>query len=406
MSTSAGPAGGPRARARVVVAFGTRPEASKMAPVVRALDRHPALEPVVLVTGQHREQLDRMLEVFGLEPAADLALMRHGQGLADTFGRIVPAAAEALASLEPDYTLVHGDTLTTVGVALAAYFGGHRVAHVEAGLRSHDLEQPFPEEANRRLTDVVTDLDLPPTPLAARNLLAEGKLRDRMVVTGNTAVDAVRWAVRRAELPERLRGEGPLVTVTMHRRENLPTLGGLARAIAAAARAHPDHTFVYPMHRNPRVRDAVVPELGGIRNVRLEDDFDYLEMLALLRASRLVVTDSGGLQEEGAALGVPVAVLRNVTERPEGVEAGTLRLLGSDPAVVEGCLLELLGDASALAAMRAAPNPYGDGAAGERVAAAVAWRLGLGPRPEDWAPGAASGGRAPDPAEEGVAAPR
>ena len=388
MSESSAAGHGRRAAsARVVVAFGTRPEASKMAPVVHALARHDALDPVVLVPGQHREQLDRMLEVFEIVPAADLAVMRTAQGLAETFGRIVPAAAESLRSLRPDYVLVHGDTITTVAVALAAFFEGVPVAHVEAGLRSFDLQQPFPEEANRRLTDVVTDLDLPPTPLARANLVAEGKDGARMVVTGNTAVDAVRWAVRRARLPAGLEGVGPLVAITMHRRENLSVMAGLAGALAGAARLHPDHTFVYPMHRNPAVRSAVEPVLSGIPNVRLTDDVDYLEMLALLRAARLVVTDSGGLQEEGAALGTPVAVLRNVTERPEGVAAGTMRLLGNDPAEVARALPALLGDEGALAAMRAAPNPYGDGAAGERVAAAVAWGLGLGERPDDWAPG-------------------
>jgi UDP-N-acetylglucosamine 2-epimerase (non-hydrolysing) len=377
---------GRRHRARVVVAFGTRPEASKMAPVVHALRDQEGLEALVLTTGQHREQLDRMLEVFELRPHADLHVMQPGQGLAETFGRIVPAAATALRSLAPDYVLVHGDTLSTVAVALAAFFEGLPVAHVEAGLRSFDLQQPFPEEANRRVTDVLTDLDLPPTPLAATHLLAEGKTRERMVVTGNTAVDAVRWASRRARAPAALAGRsGPLVVVTMHRRENLPVLAGLAEALASAARAHPDHLFVYPMHRNPAVREAVVPALRALPNVVLGDDVDYLEMLALLAAARLVVTDSGGLQEEGAALGVPVAVLRNVTERPEGLATGSLRLLGNDPARVGPALLDLLADEAALATMRAAPNPYGDGRAAERIAAAVAWRLGLAARPDDWA---------------------
>jgi len=373
-------------RARVAVAFGTRPEASKMAPVVRALRAHPQLEPRVLVSGQHREQLQRMLDVFELHPDVDLALMRPGASLSDAFGLMVPAVAAALRAESPDYVLVHGDTLTTVAVALAAFFEGIPVAHVEAGLRSFDLAAPFPEEANRRLTDVITDLDLPPTPLARSHLLAEGKDPARMVVTGNTAVDAVRWAVARSALPAHVPGDRPLVAVTMHRRENLPVLSGLAQALAAAARAHPDHVFVYPMHRNPQVRSAVVPVLSPLANVMLEDDWDYLAMLALLRAARLVVTDSGGLQEEGAALGTPVAVLRTVTERPEGLSAGTLRLLGNDPVQVEAALLALLADEAALDGMRRAGNPYGDGHAGERVAAAVAWRLGCGVRPDDWSP--------------------
>lgn len=375
-----------------------------MAPVVRALEAQPGLEPLVLVSGQHREQLDRMLEVFEMRPDVDLALMRPGASLSDAFGRMLPAVASALRAEAPDYVLVHGDTLTTVAVALAAFFEGIPVAHVEAGLRSFDLAAPFPEEANRRLTDVVTDLDLPPTPLARGHLLREGKDGARMVVTGNTAVDAVRWALRRAALPAHVPSDRPLVAVTMHRRENLAVLPGLAAALASAALAHPDHVFVYPMHRNPRVREAVVPPLSALPNVMLEDDWDYLAMLALLRAARLVVTDSGGLQEEGAALGTPVAVLRGVTERPEGIEAGTLRLLGNDPAHVEAALLALLADEAALERMRRAPNPYGDGRAGPRVAAAVAWRLGLGPRPGDWCPEpSATAGAAEAGADEGGA---
>ena len=374
--------------ATVVVAFGTRPEASKMAPVVQALEAHPGLHPRLLVTGQQRTQLDRMLTIFGLRADADLDVMTERQTLPELLARIVPAAAEGLRALAPDYVLVHGDTLTTFAVALAAFYEGLPVGHVEAGLRSHDLRQPYPEEANRRLTDVLTDLDLPPTPLARRHLLAEGKSADRMVVTGNTAVDAVRWAMARAVLPPHVADGRPLVAVTLHRRENLPHMADLAEALAEVARAHPDHHFVWPLHRNPAVRDAVRPVLGRQPNVSLEDDWDYLAMLALLRAARLVITDSGGLQEEGAALGSPVAVVRDVTERPEGIDAGAVRLVGSDPARLAERLRAMLSDDAALAAMRAAPNPFGDGHAGARVAAAVAWRLGAGPRPADWEPDA------------------
>jgi UDP-N-acetylglucosamine 2-epimerase (non-hydrolysing) len=374
--------------ATVVVAFGTRPEASKMAPVVQALEAHPALRPRLLVTGQQRTQLDRMLTIFDLRADADLDVMTERQTLPDLLARIVPAAADGLRALAPDYVLVHGDTLTTFAVALAAFYEGLPVGHVEAGLRSHDLRQPYPEEANRRLTDVLTDLDLPPTPLARRHLLAEGKPADQMVVTGNTAVDAVRWAVGRAVLPPHVPDGRPLVAVTLHRRENLPRMAHLARALSEVARAHPDHHFVWPLHRNPAIRDAVRPVLGRQPNVSLEDDWDYLAMLALLRAARLVITDSGGLQEEGAALGTPVAVVRDVTERPEGVDAGAVRLVGSDPARLAGRLRAMLSDDAGLAAMRAARNPFGDGHAGARVAAAVAWRLGVGPRPADWEPDA------------------
>lgn len=372
-------------RAAVVVAFGTRPEASKMAPVVHALADHPSLRPVVLVTGQQRTQLDRMMVIFGLRADADLDVMTERQTLPQLLARIVPAAAERLRDLRPAYVLVHGDTLTTFAVALAAFYEGIPVGHVEAGLRSHDLGQPFPEEANRRLTDVLTDLDLAPTPLARRHLLAEGKPDHGIVVTGNTAVDAVRWAAGRAVLPDHLPTGRPLVAVTLHRRENLPRMAALAEALGIVADAHPDHVFVLPMHRNPAVREALVPALGRRANVMLEDDWDYLAMLALLRDARLIVTDSGGLQEEGPALGTPVTVVRNVTERPEGVDAGAVRLLGTDPATVGEALNRLLDDEAALAGMRAAPNPFGDGRAGPRVGAAVAWRLGYGSRPDDWA---------------------
>lgn len=376
-------------RPRVCVAFGTRPEANKLAPVIAALQRRDEVDVITLVTGQHREQLRDSLRSFGLRADADLDVMSERQTLPELIGRITPAAATSLGQLRADYVLVHGDTTTTFAVALAAYLQGVRVAHVEAGLRSFDLSQPFPEEANRRLTDVITDLDLPPTPLAKSNLLREGKREDLMVVTGNTAVDAIAVERSRAVLPSALRGKR-LVAVTMHRRENLPMMAQLAEALAAVARANPEHTFVYPVHLNPAVRDAVMPALRDLSNFVLSDPYDYSTMVALLDAAELVVTDSGGIQEEGAALGVPVAVLRNVTERPEGVEAGVLRLLGNDPGEVEAGLLALLADPATLATMRQAPNPYGDGHAGERVAQAVAWRFGLAERPDDWVPGSAS----------------
>lgn len=359
-----------------------------MAPVVQALQRFADIEVRTLVTGQHREQLTSSLRSFGIAPDRNLDVMRDRQSLSELIGRIVPAAASTLRELGADYVLVHGDTTTTFAVALAAYLEGIPVAHVEAGLRSFDLSQPFPEEANRRLTDVITDLDLPPTPLAKRHLLDEGKGEDAMIVTGNTAVDAVRTMRHAARLPSHV-PKGPLVAITMHRRENLSVMSDLAAAIAAVATANPKHTFVYPVHLNPAVRDAVSPALSGLPNVLLDEPWEYLEMLALLDAAELIITDSGGIQEEGAALGVPVAVLRNVTERPEGVTAGVLTLIGNDPKTVRARLLELLSDTARLSAMRAAPNPFGDGRAGERVAQAVAWRFSLADRPADWVPGAA-----------------
>lgn len=368
---------------RVCACFGTRPEASKMAPVVYGLREQPGVAPIVFVTGQHRQQLDDMLRLFGLTPDADLNVMRTRQDLPELLARVVPQAAAKLRELKVDYVLVHGDTTTTFAVALAAFFEGIPVGHVEAGLRSFDLRQPFPEEANRRLTDVLTDMDLPPTPWAKRNLLREGKCEEALVVTGNTAVDAVQLAVKRAKLPEHL-PSGPYVTLTMHRRENLPVMRELAKALAELAHAHPAFTFVYPVHLNPAVREAIWPAMAGIANLVLEEPWDYLAMIALLRASELVITDSGGIQEEGAALGVPVVVLRNVTERPEGVEVGALKLAGNDPVKVKETIAPLLADESARAAMRQKENPYGDGQAGKRIAQAVAWRLGLAERPADW----------------------
>ncbi|WP_457633727.1 non-hydrolyzing UDP-N-acetylglucosamine 2-epimerase [Oceanithermus desulfurans] len=374
----------------VTLAFGTRPEAIKMAPVHHALAARDDLRVRVLLTGQHREQLEQALAVFGVTADRDLEAMTERQALPDLFARIVPAAARALADLESDYVLVHGDTLTTFAVAWAAFLEGVPVGHVEAGLRSGRLDEPFPEEANRRLTDVLADLALAPTPGAAANLRAEGFDPARVVVTGQTGIDAVRFAAARGRLPAGL-PPGPYVTVTLHRRENWPLLADLAAALARTAGRHPEFTFVYPVHKNPVVREAVRPALADVPNFVLLEPLEFSEMAALLAASELIVTDSGGLQEEGAALGVPVAVARNVTERPEGVEAGILRLAGNEPEGFERTLRELLADAARRARMAAAPNPYGDGRAAARVAAAVAWRLGLGPRPDDWAPNPEAG---------------
>ena len=284
--------------------------------------------------------------------------------------------------------LVHGDTSTTFCVALSAFYEGIPVGHVEAGLRSGNMAEPFPEEANRRLTGVLSTLDFSPTTGAADNLRREGKTEAGLFVTGQTAVDAVRIIAGRvplkAEWQARLDAGQQLVTITMHRRENLPVMPELARALAEVARAHPELHFVYPVHLNPAVQEAVRPALGHLSNVELTDPLDYQDMAPLMAASVLLATDSGGLQEEGAALGVPVAVLRNVTERPEGLAAGVLKLAGNDGAQVKQVLLDLLGNPGTLARMRASRNPYGDGQAAGRIAQAVAWHFGLAERPENW----------------------
>ncbi|MEM7735638.1 MAG: UDP-N-acetylglucosamine 2-epimerase (non-hydrolyzing) [Deinococcota bacterium] len=368
----------------VCVAIGTRPEAVKMAPVIHALRTRNDLNTTLLTTGQHREQLDAMLQVFNLVPDVDLGLMQPGQGLAELFGRMMPEIARALRELRPDYLLVHGDTLTTFAVTLAAFFEDIPVAHVEAGLRTYNLREPFPEEASRRMCDAITDLDLPPTNWAKQNLLREGKPESTMVVTGNTVVDAVQQVLERAKeaatktlthLPTSAR-----ITLTMHRRENLPVMRDLAEAIATLASEFPAFHFVYPVHLNPVVQNAVRPVLKDVPNVYLEQPYDYISMLGLMSSSELIITDSGGIQEEGTALGVPVVVLRNVTERPEGIEVGALKLAGNDPER----LLELVRPLLQQAITRPTVNPYGDGQAGERVAQAVAWRLGLADKPADW----------------------
>ncbi|SEI73687.1 UDP-N-Acetylglucosamine 2-epimerase [Deinococcus reticulitermitis] len=373
---------------RIVLAFGTRPEATKMAPVYRALERQSGLTPLILSTGQQREMLDGALGVFDLTPDRDLSVMTERQTLADLTARIVPRAGQVLREMEADMVLVHGDTSTSFCVALSAFYEGIPVGHVEAGLRSGNLREPFPEEANRRLTGVLSALDFAPTPESRANLRREGKAETGLFVTGQTAVDAVREVAGRVPLrPEwraRLEAGEKLVTVTMHRRENQPQMREMAQALGRVARAFPDHHFIYPVHLSPAVQEAVRPALADVPNFELTEPLDYSDMAPLMAASRLLATDSGGLQEEGAALGVPVAVLRNVTERPEGLEAGVLRLAGNDPAQLEGVLTELLGDEATLARMRAARNPYGDGQAAGRIAGAIAWHFGLAERPADW----------------------
>jgi UDP-N-acetylglucosamine 2-epimerase (non-hydrolysing) len=372
----------------IVLAFGTRPEATKMAPVYAAIAAHPGLRPLILSTGQQRQMLDGALSVFGLTPDEDLNVMTDRQTLADLTARIVPPSGKLLRQMGADMVLVHGDTSTSFCVALSAFYEGIPVGHVEAGLRSGSLSEPFPEEANRRLTGVLSTLDFSPTSGSKANLLREGKAPGNIVVTGQTAVDAVREVAGRVPLrPEwqaRVQAGQRLVTVTMHRRENQPMMREMAGALARVAQAFPETHFIYPVHLSPAVQEAVRPVLGALHNFELTDPLDYSDMAPLMAASALLATDSGGLQEEGAALGVPVAVLRNVTERPEGVEAGVLRLAGNDPAQLEQVLTDLLGNEATLAAMRAARNPYGDGQASGRIAAAIAWHFGLGERPADW----------------------
>jgi UDP-N-acetylglucosamine 2-epimerase len=368
---------------RVMVVFGTRPEAIKMAPVVAALKATPGIETLVCVTAQHRQMLDQVLELFGLVPDDDLDVMAPGQALPDLFARILTGMSGVLAARKPDLVLVHGDTSTTLATALAAFYAKVPVGHVEAGLRTGDLQAPWPEEANRRLTAPLSSLHFAPTTRSRDNLLAEGLPASQVHVTGNTVIDALLSVVARFESDAGLAGElasrfpfldpsRRLVLVTGHRRENF---GGGFEQMCLAIRdlaARGDTQVVYPVHLNPNVQEPVNRILGGVGGVHLIEPLDYLPFVYLMSRAHLILTDSGGIQEEAPSLGKPVLVMRDTTERPEAVDAGTVRLVGTDRARIVAEATRLLDDAAAHAAMARAHNPYGDGRAAARIAAIIA----------------------------------
>jgi UDP-N-acetylglucosamine 2-epimerase (non-hydrolysing) len=378
-------------RAKVLVVFGTRPEAVKLGPVMAALDRHPSLESRVVVTGQHRDLVDPVLDVFGVRPHHDLAVGRTGQTLTGITTRVLTGLEPILQAERPDVVLVQGDTTTTMAGALAAFYQRIPVAHLEAGLRTADRYSPFPEEINRRLTTGTASLHLAPTPTAAANLQAEGVKRDVVVCTGNTVIDALHHALRRApaggRLPDGIERCGRrVVLVTVHRRESWGApMEGIGRALAALAE-DPGLLLVLPAHPNPVVREALAPAINGVDNIAVVEPLPYLEFACLLAAADLVLTDSGGVQEEGPSLGKPVLVLRDTTERPEAVAAGTAELVGTDPDRIVARARRLLDDPAAYQAMARATNPYGDGRAVERTVAALSWLLAGTPRPEDFDP--------------------
>jgi UDP-N-acetylglucosamine 2-epimerase (non-hydrolysing) len=357
---------------RVLAVVGTRPEAIKMAPIVLRLRREPeSFAVVLLATAQHRGLLDSPLETFGLRPDVDLDLMRPDQTLNGLCARLFDRIDEQLVAHRPDWVLVQGDTTTAMGSALAAFHRRIPVAHVEAGLRTGDLGNPFPEEMNRRVTDLLASAHFAPTRRSAEALLAEGVASSQVHVTGNPVVDALLWIARRDSVAA---ADGKLVLVTAHRRESFgEPMRRAFRAVARLARRFPDHSFVLPVHPNPRV-SAVIDEMAGVPNVRLVEPAGYPQLVAWLRAARLVLTDSGGIQEEAPTFGKPVLVLRDTTERPEGVERGVARLVGTDERRIFDEAEKLLSDASAYAAMSSAGNPYGDGRAADRIAAVLAGR--------------------------------
>lgn len=369
---------------KVMTVFGTRPEAIKMAPVVLELMKHPdEIIPVTTVTAQHREMLDQVLNLFSIKPDYDLDIMAAGQTLFDITTRAMNGLHKVLDQEKPDIVLVHGDTTTTFAGALAAYYHQTAVGHVEAGLRTQNKYSPFPEEMNRHLTGVIADLHFAPTVTSEQNLLRENVAKDKIFVTGNTVIDALHHAVRHdfSFENEHLKGidfQGHrIVTVTTHRRENLgEPMRHVYKAIKALLDDFSDIEVIFPVHRNPGVRAIVNEELGGIDRVHLIEPLDYEPFANLMHRSSIILTDSGGVQEEAPALGKPVLVLRDTTERPEAVAAGTVKLVGTDLETVYQEAKRLLADEAAYRKMAESCNPYGDGEAARRIVEALLYHYG------------------------------
>lgn len=379
-------------RPRVMTVYGTRPEAIKVAALLAELQDDPRFESIPVSTGQHREMLAQVNAMFGIEPRHDLDLMKKGQSLNELVSRALNGLDEIIDREHPDIIISQGDTSTAMAAALAGFNRGIAVAHVEAGLRTGNIASPFPEEANRRLISQVASLHLAPTAGSRENLLREDFSADDIVVTGNTVIDALLRVVELdtefedAALRAVAGTDERLVLVTTHRRENLHAMVEIGSAIQELARLHPDVHFVLPLHLNPQVREAVLPEVGHLPNVIVTDPLPYDQFTRLMQRSTLVLSDSGGVQEEAPSLGKPVLVMRENTERPEAVTAGTVKLVGTGRADIVDGVRALLDDDSAYEAMANAVNPYGDGRAAPRCVAAIAELLGIGERMEEFAP--------------------
>ncbi|BEA06700.1 MULTISPECIES: non-hydrolyzing UDP-N-acetylglucosamine 2-epimerase [Enterobacteriaceae] len=364
---------------KILTVFGTRPEAIKMAPLVHALAADDRFEAKCCVTAQHREMLDQVLELFEITPDYDLNLMKAGQTLNDVTARIVQEIKPVLQEFQPDVVLVHGDTATTFAASLAAYYEQIEVGHVEAGLRTGNIYSPWPEEANRRLTGVLTKYHFSPTETSKENLLRENVSPEDIFVTGNTVIDALLMVKHKIDTNQDLNAtlvaqfpfldeSRKLILVTGHRRESFG--GGFERiceALAKTAKMHPEAQILYPMHLNPNVREPVNRILAGIENVHLVEPQQYLPFIYLMSRASIILTDSGGIQEEAPSLGKPVLVMRDTTERPEAVEAGTVKLVGTDTNNIVSQLKKLLTDTDAYNEMSRAHNPYGDGLSSERI---------------------------------------
>lgn len=361
---------------KVMVIYGTRPEAIKMAPVIKALEDDPTLTPIVVVTAQHREMLDQVNEVFDIVPDVDLNLMAHGQTLNTIAGNVITRIDAVLADYDPDAVVVQGDTTTVMGAAIAAFNREIPVVHLEAGLRSGDIKSPFPEEANRKIVSQIARVHLAPTTVSRANLLAEGVPDESIHVIGNTVIDALHWAVARPvgftfpELQNVNDDKRRVLLVTTHRRENLgENMINIGRAMRELATSYPDLFIVWPAHKNPKIRASIAPQIEGLNNVLSIEPVGYGEFSHLIANSDIILTDSGGIQEEAPSLGKPVLVLRKNTERPEAVDAGTVKLIGTDPKRIVEAVTSLLDQTEVYEQMSRAVNPYGDGKSAKRTIA-------------------------------------
>ena len=357
---------------KIMLIFGTRPEAIKMCPLVNVLKAQPQhFQTVVTVTGQHREMLDQVLQVFGVVPDHDLSIMKPNQTLFDVTCEILSKLKQVLETEAPDVVLVHGDTTTSFAAALSCFYMHIPVGHVEAGLRTHNIASPWPEEFNRQAVDLITQFYFAPTAASNQNLLDEGKPKAQIWVTGNTGIDALQTTVQQNYSHEVLRwaNDSKLILITAHRRENLgKPMHNMFRAIRRVMEEHPDTKAVYPIHMNPKVRAAAHAELDEFDRLRIIEPLEVVDFHNFMAASHLILTDSGGIQEEAPSLGKPVLVMRDTTERPEGINAGTLKLVGTAEETIYAEFSKLLTDENEYAKMSHASNPYGDGHACERIA--------------------------------------
>ncbi len=364
---------------KVMSVFGTRPEAIKMCPLVKELESREEIESIVCVTGQHREMLDAVLKVFDVKPDYDLSIMKQNQTLFDVTTNILNGIKSVLEDVQPDIVLVHGDTSTTFVTALACFYLQIPVGHVEAGLRTYDIYSPFPEEFNRQAVGIVSKLNFSPTEMAKDNLLKEGKNASSIYVTGNTAIDALQTTVKADYQHPYLDwvGEDQLILITAHRRENLgEPMVNMFKAIKRIIEEHPNTKAIYPIHMNPKVRKTAEEILGKEDRIKIVEPLEVVDFHNFINKSHIIVTDSGGIQEEAPSLAKPVLVMRDTTERPEGVAAGTLKLVGTDEEVIYEAFKELLEDEEVYKAMSNASNPYGDGHASKRIADIIIDELG------------------------------